>query len=81
MSDDDFQDCVDDQIEDEPTQNGPPSTDADGYTYYTKDGYNYKIPRKWTFHQIFKFETEALADIFSIESPGNTAMTPEMLEF
>ena len=73
MSDDEFEDCVDDQMPS--PENGPPSQDADGYTYYTKDGYNYKIPRKWTFDEIFTFETEALADIFSVKAPGNTAMT------
>ena len=56
MSDDDFQDCVDEPA----AQIGSPTTDADGFTYYTKDGYKYKIPRKWSFHEIFKFETEAL---------------------
>ena len=80
MSDDEFQDCVDEMPESS-TQNGPSSTDADGFTYYSKDGYNYKIPRKWSFHEIFQYETEALQDIFNVNSPGNTAMTPEMHDF
>ena len=81
MSDDEFQDCVDDQIDSQPSKDGPPSTDAEGFTYYTQDGFTHKIPKKWTFEEIFKFETEALSDIFNINSPGNTAMTPEMENF
>jgi hypothetical protein len=81
MSDDEFQDCVDNEIPQEPASNGPPVKDAEGYTCYTKDGYDYKIPRSWSFDEIFSFETEALADVFSIKCTGNTAMTAEMQTF
>ena len=75
MSDDEFQDCVDDQLP--AAENQGPSD----YTTYSKDGFDFEVPRRWTYYEIFNFEEEALRDIFSIDSPGNTEMTPEMLEF